>query len=110
MTGANIWTQGQAGQFIEGVFNGITVTSVTGSPPNFTNTNSGGVFNFWLTSANFDPSQGTGGYTAAGGGCVAGGLCYNGITNTGGTNILNVDLVRGITTDPHQYVKRHPDK
>src|ERR1700752_3086661 len=28
-TGANIWVQGQAGQFLSGVFNGITVSSVT---------------------------------------------------------------------------------
>jgi hypothetical protein len=97
-TGANIWVQGQAGQFISGVFNGITVSSVTPNPSGFTTTNAGGVFNFYLTSSNFDPSQGTSGYTA--GGCAVGGLCYNGITNAGGTDILNLDLVPGTTSDP----------
>ncbi len=97
-TGANIWVQGQAGQFLSGVFNGITVTSVTPQGSGFITTNSGGVFDFYLNSTNFDPSQGTSGYTA--GGCAVGGLCYNGITNVGGTDALNLDLVPGITTDP----------
>jgi hypothetical protein len=97
-TGANIWVQGQAGQFLSGVFNGITVSSVTATSTGFVTTNAGGVFNFWLDSSNFDPSQGTSGYTA--GGCAVGGLCYNGVTNAGGTDILNLDLVPGTTSDP----------
>jgi hypothetical protein len=51
-----------------------------------------------LDSADFDPAQGTSGYTA--GGCAVGGLCYNGITNTGGTDLLNFNLVPGTTSDP----------
>jgi hypothetical protein len=97
-TGANIWVQGQAGQFLSGVFNGITVSSVTPTSSGFVTTNAGGVFNFWLDSSNFDPGQGTSGYTA--GGCAIGGLCYNGITNVGGTDILDLDLVPGTTSDP----------
>jgi hypothetical protein len=97
-TGANIWVQGQGGQYIAAVFNGITVTSVTPTPSGFTTTNSGGTFQLWLDSADFDPGQGTAGYTAAG--CAVGGLCYHGITDTGGTDLLNFNLVPGTTSDP----------
>ena len=99
-TGTNVWVQGQGGQFLAAVFNGITVTSVTPTPGGFTTTNSGGTFQLWLDSANFAPAQGTMGYVAAGGGCAVGGLCYNGITNTGGTDLLNFNLVPGTTSDP----------
>jgi hypothetical protein len=99
-TGANIWVQGQGGQYLSAVFDGITITSVTPTSSGFVTTNSGGTFQLWLDSANFDPSQGTSGYTAAGGGCTVGGLCYNGITNTGGTDLLNFNLVPGTTSDP----------
>lgn len=97
-TGANVWVQGQGGQFLSAVFNGITVTSVTPTTGGFTTTNSGGAFQLWLDSSNFNPGQGTAGYTA--GGCAVGGLCYGGITNTGGTDILNFNLVPGTTSDP----------
>ncbi|MBV9479547.1 MAG: PEP-CTERM sorting domain-containing protein [Acidobacteria bacterium] len=99
-TGANIWVQGQGGQYLSAVFDGITVTSITPTSSGFVTTNSGGTFQLWLDSANFDPSQGTSGYTAAGGGCAVGGLCYNGITNTGGIDLLNFNLVPGTTLDP----------
>jgi hypothetical protein len=99
-TGANIWVQGQGGQYLSAVFDGITVTSITPTSNGFVTTNSGGTFQLWLDSANFDPSQGTSGYTAAGGGCAVGGLCYNGITNTGGIDLLNFNLVPGTTLDP----------
>jgi PEP-CTERM motif len=95
-TGANVWTQGQGGQFLSGIFNGITVSSVTAANGGFNTTATGGVFDFWLTSANFNPGQGTSGY--ASGGCAVGGLCYNGITNTGGTDVLNLALVPGTTS------------
>ncbi|HTV45040.1 MAG TPA: PEP-CTERM sorting domain-containing protein [Stellaceae bacterium] len=97
-TGANIWTQGGSNGYLSAVFNGITVASVTATAGGFNTTNTGGTFELWQTAANFDPSQGTGGYTAAG--CTVGGLCYNGITNAGGTDVLNFNLVPGTTTDP----------
>jgi PEP-CTERM motif len=97
-TGANVWVQGQGGQFLSAVFNGITVSSVTPAPSGFVTTNTGGTFQLWLDSANFNPGQGTSGYTA--GGCGVGGLCYNGITNTGGIDLLNFNLVPGTTSDP----------
>jgi hypothetical protein len=93
-----VWTQGQGGQFLSAVFNGITVSTVTPTSGGFVTTNSGGTFQLWLDSSNFDPGQGTAGYTA--GGCAVGGLCYNGITNAGGTDLLNFNLVPGTTTDP----------
>jgi hypothetical protein len=99
-TGANIWVQDQAGQYLSAVFNGITVSSVTPTATGFMTTATGGVFNIWLDSSNFDPGQGTTGYTAVAG-CAVGGLCYNGITNSGGTDVLNLDLVPGTdTTNP----------
>jgi len=98
-TGANVWVQGQGGQFLSAVFDGITVTSVTpSSSGGFVTTNSGGTFQVWLGNSIFDPGQGTSGYAAAG--CAVGGLCYNGITNTGGTDLLNFNLVPGTTADP----------
>lgn len=98
VTGENIWTQGGTNGFLSAVFNGITVASITPTSGGFDTTSTGGAFELWQTSANFNPAQGTGGYTAAG--CTVGSLCYNGITNAGGTDALNFDLVAGTTTDP----------
>jgi PEP-CTERM motif len=97
-TGGNVWVQGQGGQFLAAVFNGITVSSVTPITGGFTTTNTGGTFQLWLDSANFTPGQGTAGYSA--GGCAVGGLCYHGITDTGGIDLLNFNLVPGTTSDP----------
>jgi PEP-CTERM motif len=97
-TNTVLWSQGKSGQFLSAVFNGITVTSVTPTAGGFITTNSGGTFQLWLDSSNFNPAQGTAGYTA--GGCAVGGLCYNGITNTGGIDLLNFNLVPGTTADP----------
>jgi hypothetical protein len=97
-TGGNVWVPGGANGFLSGVFDGIIVSTITPTAGGFNTTNTGGTFQFWQTSADFNPAQGTSGYTAAG--CGIGGLCYNGITNAGGTDILNLDLVPGTTTDP----------
>jgi hypothetical protein len=80
---------GGANGFLVGVFNGITVTSVS---PGSTG-NSGGTFQLYQVSSLPNFSQGTAGYTA--GGCAVGGLCYNGITNVGGTQFLGFNLVPG---------------
>jgi hypothetical protein len=93
-----LWSQGKSGQFLSAVFNGITVSTVTPITGGFRTTNAGGTFHLFLDGTNFDPGQGTLGYTA--GGCAVGGLCYNGITNVGGTDILDFNLVPGTTADP----------
>jgi hypothetical protein len=91
--------------YLVGVFNGITVNSVSGTPPNINVGNDGGSFQIWQVSGSQIASagaglnignlfnQGGGGYAAAG--CAVASLCYNGITNVGGTDYLNFDLVPG---------------
>jgi hypothetical protein len=100
---------GSTGDYIIGVFSGITVSSISGVSPNLNTGNSGGVFNFYevtqaeLSSGGFNPhnilssvfGQGTGGYAAAGGGCTTNAQCYNGITNVGAADFLNFKLVPG---------------
>jgi hypothetical protein len=86
--------------YLVGVFSGITVTSIGNG--GLETGNSGGVFSIYdVTSAELASvglnintlfSQGTSGYTA---GCVANTQCYNGITNVGGTDVLNFALVPG---------------
>jgi len=93
-----LWFQGKSGQYLSAVFNGITVSTVTPTVGGFTTTNFGGTFRLWLDGTNFDPGQGTGGYAA--GGCAVGALCYHGITDAGGTDILDFNLVPGTTADP----------
>jgi hypothetical protein len=87
--GQTFFSSGGANGYLVGVFNGITVTSTT---PTSTG-NSGGTFQLYQVSSLPDFAQGTGGYTT--GGCAVGGLCYNGITNVGGTQFLTLDLVPG---------------
>ena len=96
-----------SGDYILGVFSGITVSSISGSPPTVTTGNSGGMFSFYqisqaqLSAHRLDPSnvlssvfgQGTGGYAVAG--CATNTQCYHGITDVGGTNYLNFSLVPG---------------
>jgi hypothetical protein len=102
-------TASSSDDYIIGVFNGITVASISGSASNINTGNSGGAFDFYevskaeLTSHGFNANniyasifaQGTGGYAAAGGGCTTNSLCYNGITNVGATNYLDFTLVPG---------------
>ena len=94
VAGQTIWSPGGSNGFLVGVFNGITVETVT---PNgiggFTTENTGGTFQLYQTSAFPSFSQGTTGYTAAG--CGIGTLCYNGITNTGSGPVLTFNLIPG---------------
>lgn len=104
VNGNNVFAP-SSGAYLVGVFNGITVASVSGSAPNINVGNTGGTFNIWqVSSAQLGTvgqtigtlfAQGTGGYAAAGGGCAIAMLCYNGITNVGGTDYLNFNLVPG---------------
>ena len=101
-----LFTAGQNGQVLVGVFDDINVTSVTGAGANVKTTNTGGIFKLYeVPTAQFlaaGGDQGLAGYAAAGVGCNIGDLCYNGITNTaGGQLVLTMDLVPGISlTDP----------
>ena len=96
VAGQTIWSPGGSNQFLVGVFNDITVTSVT---PNgsggFTTENTGGNFALYQVASFPNFTQGTGGYAAAGGGCTINQLCYNGISNTGSGPILTISLIPG---------------
>jgi MYXO-CTERM domain-containing protein len=88
-TGANLWTQNQSGTgYLVGVFNGITVSSITSTSSGFSIGNRGGTVSLYQVSSLPDFAAGTGGYAA--GGCAVGGSCYAGITN--GTPYLTFDL------------------
>lgn len=86
------------GGYLSGIFNGITLSSVTeGEPGFFTLLSTGGRLDIYSTSTAFNPGQGTGGYAAAGGGCAEAGLCYNGISNTAdGELFLSLQFVPGV--------------
>jgi len=98
--GTDLWSQGGSNGIILGVFDDIHVVSVSGG----SSTNTNGTFNFYQllgTAAGYTSSvtgQGTGGYAAAGGTCAVNELCYNGISNAGGSEILTMNLVPGITS------------
>lgn len=93
-TGPQLWSSGQGG-FLVGIFNGITVSSVTPDPAlgGFVTQNTGGTFNIYQVPTLPNFSQVTAGYTA--GGCAIGGLCYHGISDAGGTMILSFNLAAG---------------
>ena len=84
-----------------GVFNGINVTGISGSGSSVKTTNTGGVFQLYevsksafLAAGGF--GQGLSGYANAS--CALGTLCYNGVTNTaGGQLVLTMDLTPGIS-------------
>lgn len=95
-----MWTSGQGGAEITGVFSGIKVTSVTGAPGNFTVGSTGGTASFFINSAgSFNAagqfSQGLGGYAAAT--CAVNTNCYNGISNViGGGSFLDAAWTSGV--------------
>lgn len=104
--GNTMWFDGKGGQEITGVFDGITVSSITPTGlGTFAINSTGGLANFYLNSLGSLGSagavgskgfkQGTTGFTT--GGCSAvNTLCYNGITNVaGGVDILNVAWTPG---------------
>jgi hypothetical protein len=90
-TSATLWTPGMNGTGnLVGLFNGITVSSITPTSTGFSIGNTGGTVSLYQVSTLPSFTQGTSGYTA--GGCAVGGSCYNGITNVGGTPYLTFDL------------------
>ena len=104
-SGNTLWTDGQGGAEITGVFNATTVSSITPSGGQFVVDSTGGILNLFinptgsLTSAG-GFQQGTGGYGNAG--CGIATLCYHGITDVGtGGSFLNANWVPGVSpSDP----------
>ena len=107
LNGNGLFTPGPGG-YLLGVFSGITVTSISGVAPNINTTNTGGVFSIYeVTGAQIAAhgglglglsttalvNQGTTGYANAG--CAVNTQCYNGITNVGGVDVLDFQLVPG---------------
>jgi hypothetical protein len=95
---APIGAPSAANPLIVGVFSGIQVTGSSGAPPTETTYNTGGVFSLYddtsqLFGTGGIAGQGIAGYAAAG--CAVNTQCYNGITNKGYDNILNLALVPG---------------
>ena len=105
VNGTSVFSAGENGQYLAGVFNGITVNTVSGTAPNLNVGNSGGAFQIWQVTGSEIASagaglnignlfaQGSSGYSAAT--CAIASLCYNGITNVGGSDFLNFKLVPG---------------
>jgi len=95
-----MWAKGQGGAEITGVFSGITVSSITGAPGNFTVGSTGGTASFFINaSGSFNSvnafKQGLGGYGAAS--CLSNTNCYNGISNVaGGGSFLDVAWTPGV--------------
>jgi PEP-CTERM motif len=100
--GENIWSPGGSNGQLVGVFNGITVKSITSTTGGDVIQNTGGVFELFSVPTFPSFSQGTSGYTT--GGCTAvNTLCYNTVTNQAGHTapILTMDLIPGAdTADP----------
>ena len=92
----NVWTSGQDGAFISGVFH-QTVATVVPSAGGFDYTTSDGAFDFYINPINLNSGQGLQGYAAAGGGCAIGDLCYNTVSNVvGGALFLSTESADGI--------------
>lgn len=89
-TNTVLWSKGQGGEYLSGVFYGIHVqsTSFNGSQTNVKST--GGRVDIYLNNVQVNPTLGTGGYI---GGNHA---QYNTITNVGGTPFFSALFATGI--------------
>jgi len=84
-----LWTSGTGGEFISGVFNGITISTSAGTTVNST----GGVVNLYLNTVALNPTLGTGGYVGG-----TGSLTYTSVNSGAGTSgsaFLNLAMVGG---------------
>lgn len=98
VTNAVLWSKGQGGGYLSGVFNGITVGSVGGIAPNINVLSNGGVAKIYLNPTAIDPTQGTSGYSIG----TLGGLAYNGISNVaGGSLFLDLTFNMGCDLSGH---------
>ena len=92
-----LWQEGTNSNlpYIAGVFNGVTISSISGGVIQ----NTGGSFALYGVPKLPNFGQGTSGYATAG--CAVGGLCYDGVSNTGSNALLTMNLVPGAdTADP----------
>jgi hypothetical protein len=91
-----LWSPGSDGNVLVGVFDDITVKSVTGTVKDTKTTNTGGIFELYqVPVGQFVPDQGLAGYSIPG--CSIGALCYHGITDTAsGQQVLTMTLAPGI--------------
>jgi len=100
--GEVIWSPGGSNGQLAGIFNAITVKSITPITGGDVIQNTGGAFEVFGVPMFPNFSQGTSGYTV--GGCTAiNTLCYNTISNQPGhtTPLLMMDLIPGAdTADP----------
>lgn len=80
-----LWTSGTGGEYISGLFNGITISTSSGSTVNST----GGVVKMFLNTTPLAPTLGTGGYVGP-----IGGLTYTSVNFGAGTTAVPfLDLV-----------------
>lgn len=100
--GQTLWSDGDNGAEIVGVFSGIQTLSALFVGPSAFLTSTGGTGSFFINpfgslNAAGGFSQGLAGYAAAGGGCLPNTNCYNGISNVvGGGSFLDVKWVTGV--------------
>lgn len=103
-TGITIWSDGDNGAEITGMFSGIQITSILNFGPITGLYATGGLADFYINPfgslvANGGFGQGTAGYTAAGSGCTVNQQCYHGISDVaGGGLLLSADYVPGADT------------
>ncbi|MEW7849576.1 PEP-CTERM sorting domain-containing protein [Massilia aurea] len=96
--GSAIYTAGQGGKFLTGMFGGImdTAVEVAGSlSPTTTTFGTGGWLNMYETTTNYDSSFGPSGRLGEKG--------YNGITNVGGTLALEAVFGAGVSGGNTEY-------
>lgn len=89
--GGLLFTAGQNGEYLTGMFGGIkdTAVEVSGSfTPSTTALGTGGWLNMYLTGSNYNSSYGPGGRDTE--------FTYNGITNVGGTLALSAVFGNGV--------------
>lgn len=102
-----------SGDFLLGVFSGITASQISGSPTNTNIASTGGVFSIYQVSGPTisglgysSPyglfAQGTSGYSNAS--CSTNTQCYHGITDVGATDFLNFKLVPGADAAGNTFV------
>lgn len=107
ITSATLWADGDNGAELTGVFSSIVVKTITPTVGGSFVDSTGGLLDVFINPVGsfasvLGFSQGIGGYVAAGGGCTANMLCYNGISNAvNGGSFLNLAWTAvGVVTDP----------